>query len=194
MKVPFSDYALGAGVATDLVNTAARVRSAGEALAAPADLERFLAEHDVRLDAVRSGGHPTGADVEQVRALREDVREVLESDTDERVVDGANALVLRAAGGPTLERTEAGWQWHVRTTADAALADELGAVLGMGLLGALRTLGFDRFRHCAAPTCDGMFVDTSRAGRRRYCMPALCGNRVNVANHRARRRPRASLD
>jgi predicted RNA-binding Zn ribbon-like protein len=33
-----------------------------------------------------------------------------------------------------------------------------------------------------------MFVDTSRAGRRRYCVPEVCGNRVNVANHRARRR------
>jgi predicted RNA-binding Zn ribbon-like protein len=33
-----------------------------------------------------------------------------------------------------------------------------------------------------------MFVDTSRAGRRRYCVPEVCGNRINVAAHRARRR------
>lgn len=33
-----------------------------------------------------------------------------------------------------------------------------------------------------------MFVDTSRAGPRRYCTPDPCGNRLNVANHRARRR------
>ncbi|WP_333908532.1 CGNR zinc finger domain-containing protein [Solicola gregarius] len=38
---------------------------------------------------------------------------------------------------------------------------------------------------CQSPTCDGMFVDTSRAGRRRYCMPELCGNRANVVNVRA---------
>lgn len=194
MKILVSGYTPGAGVATDLVNTSARVRSAGEALAGPADLERLLAEHGVRLDAVPSGGHPTDTDVEQTRVLREKVRAVLESDTEQRVVDGANALILPAAGGPTLERTEAGWQWHVRTTAGASVADELGALLGMGLLGAFRALGFDRFRHCAAPTCDGMFVDTSRAGRRRYCMPALCGNRVNVAKHRARQRPRISFD
>ncbi|WP_244223342.1 CGNR zinc finger domain-containing protein [Amycolatopsis circi] len=43
---------------------------------------------------------------------------------------------------------------------------------------------------CAAPDCDGVFVDTSRAGSR-YCMPDLCGNRVSVANHRARSRERS---
>jgi predicted RNA-binding Zn ribbon-like protein len=32
-----------------------------------------------------------------------------------------------------------------------------------------------------------VFIDTTRPGRRRYCMPGLCGNRINVANHRARR-------
>ncbi|MFI9778449.1 CGNR zinc finger domain-containing protein [Streptomyces sp. NPDC051956] len=32
-----------------------------------------------------------------------------------------------------------------------------------------------------------MFVDTSKAGRRRYCTPEVCGNRRNVANYRARR-------
>ncbi|MGW3471407.1 CGNR zinc finger domain-containing protein [Saccharopolyspora sp. NPDC000995] len=31
----------------------------------------------------------------------------------------------------------------------------------------------------------GTFIDTTRPGRRRYCMPGLCGNRINFANHRA---------
>jgi len=58
----------------------------------------------------------------------------------------------------------------------------------LGLLGVLRALDAHRFRACASPTCSGVFVDTSRAGRRRYCMPDLCGNRANVAAHRARGR------
>jgi predicted RNA-binding Zn ribbon-like protein len=61
-------------------------------------------------------------------------------------------------------------------------------LIGYSLLGTLRTLGYERFRSCASPTCNGVFVDTSRGGRRRYCMPALCGNRINVANHRRRQR------
>ncbi|MEV7379817.1 CGNR zinc finger domain-containing protein [Streptomyces lydicus] len=32
----------------------------------------------------------------------------------------------------------------------------------------------------------GVFIDTTRRGRCRYCMPGLCGNGINVANHRAR--------
>ncbi|KZF07597.1 MULTISPECIES: CGNR zinc finger domain-containing protein [unclassified Rhodococcus (in: high G+C Gram-positive bacteria)] len=39
----------------------------------------------------------------------------------------------------------------------------------------------------AAPTCNRVFVDVSRGGRRRYCMPDLCGNRINAADHRQRR-------
>ena len=66
------------------------------------------------------------------------------------------------------------------------LADELAAVVGTGLLGVVRTLSRERFRHCTADDCDGMFVDVSKAGRRRYCTPGVCGNRRNVANHRAR--------
>ncbi|MGW5647945.1 CGNR zinc finger domain-containing protein [Saccharopolyspora sp. NPDC003752] len=186
MKATFNDYALGAGVATDLVNTAPEVRSAGEVLVDPAALAHFLEEHEIRVDALAGGG-PSAADLDQVRALRQEVRAVIEADED-RLVEGASALVARAVAGPSLHRDDGGrWQWHVATAPHASLADELAVFVGTGLLGALRALGHDRFRDCASPVCNGVFVDTSRAGRRRYCMPELCGNRLNVANHRARR-------
>lgn len=41
----------------------------------------------------------------------------------------------------------------------------------------------------AAPHCHGAFVDTSRNGRRRYCEPTVCGNRINVASYCVLRRP-----
>ncbi|WP_026360820.1 CGNR zinc finger domain-containing protein [Amycolatopsis nigrescens] len=182
MKILFTDYALGAGVATDLVNTAPVVRGAGEALPDAVALERFLAEHELGVTA-------TGADLGQVHALRQEVRAVLEARTEDQAVESATALVTRAGLGPVLHRDAADrWQWYVETSPDASLAGELAVLIGTGLLGVVRTLSHDRFRHCASPVCDGMFVDTSRAGRRRYCMPDLCGNRLNVANHRARRR------
>ncbi len=112
----------------------------------------------------------------------------MEAGTEDQAVDGAAALVQRAGAGPTLSRDPEGrWQWYVTTSADASVADELAVLMGTGMLGAIRTLGHDRFRPCVSPVCDGMFVDTSKAGRRRYCTPAICGNRLNVANHRARR-------
>ncbi|MER7990293.1 CGNR zinc finger domain-containing protein [Streptomyces noursei] len=189
MKFLFSDYALGAGVATELVNTSALVRrSTGEMLVDPAALDRFLVEYEVPVDAAATGRRATEQDLEEVLALRGELRALLESDSEDQVVAGANALVRRASVGPSLERDADGrWQWYVTTDPQAPLAQQLAAVIGTGLLGVLRTLRHDRIRHCASPVCDGMFVDTSKAGRRRYCMPELCGNRLNVAKHRARR-------
>ncbi|MFG2893441.1 CGNR zinc finger domain-containing protein [Streptomyces sp. NPDC048248] len=188
MNIDFSDYARGAGVATDLVNTSPAVRSSGEVLATPDALAQFLTERNIRPDAMAHGRRLTEEDLGHVRILRQEVRTILEAATEEAVVDAATALVARAGIGPTLHRdTHGRWQWYLATSSNASLADELGVLMGTGLLGALRTLSHDRFRHCTAPACNGMFVDTSKAGRRRYCMPDLCGNRRNVANYRARK-------
>jgi predicted RNA-binding Zn ribbon-like protein len=165
------------------------VRSAGEVLTSPATLASFLTDHRVEPDALSDGTPPTAADLAEVWALRDDVRSILELDSAETTAGRANDLVRRASIGPVLLGTPDGsWRWHVATTPNASLADELAVLIGTGLLGTLQALGHERFRHCGSPACNGMFVDTSRAGRRRYCMPDICGNRINVANHRARRR------
>ncbi|MET9209619.1 CGNR zinc finger domain-containing protein [Streptomyces sp. BG2AG] len=187
MKIPFSDYAWGAGAATGLVNTSALVRtSTGEVLTDPAALAAFLAEH--RLGASHGAAAPTDADLARVLALRQETRALLEAEDEDEVVAGANGLVARVAPRTTLLRDDAGaWEWFLVTPPDCSAADELAALIGTGLLGALRTLSHNRFRPCSSPVCHGLFVDTSKAGRRRYCMPGLCGNRLNVASHRARR-------
>lgn len=43
-----------------------------------------------------------------------------------------------------------------------------------------------RIGHCGRASCDVVFVDTSRNGRRRFCS-TQCATRVHVADHRARR-------
>ncbi|WP_242883615.1 CGNR zinc finger domain-containing protein [Actinomadura litoris] len=186
MEISIVDYAVGAAVGTDLVSTSPTVRgAAGDAIPGPDGLTRFLAERDVRLDA--AGARADEADVFQVHLLRREVRGVLETETEEQAVAGGTVLAGRAGRGPVLRRVGGAWQWFVPTVPGAPLADELAALIGIGLLGTVKTLGHERFRACAAPDCRGVFADTSRAGRRRYCMPDLCGNRLNVANHRARR-------
>lgn len=189
MKTAFSDYSPGAGVATDLVNTSPLVRrSTGEALPDPPSLARFLEDHGVCPDALADGRAPYDDELAQVHALRDELRSLLETRTEDELVGRANALITRAATGPALHRdTDGRWQWYVTTSPGTPLVGELAVLTGTGLLGALRTLGHGRFRPCSSPVCDGVFVDTSRAGRRRYCMPDLCGNRLNVARHRARR-------
>lgn len=185
MQILFSNYVWGAGVATDLVNTSARVRSQGDAIVDPEGLADFLARHDVRTPA---GSAPTAGDVEAVHRLRDEVRGILELTDTESVIARSTELSARSSSGPTLVRDpRENWQWCVVTSPSATIADELAALMGLGLLAVVQSLDHGRFRHCESPVCDGMFVDTSRAGRRRYCMPELCGNRVNVANYRSRR-------
>lgn len=182
MKIAFTDYIAGAALATALVNTSARVREAGELLSTPDALRSFLAEHGVDVPT------PAAADLDEVLALRARVRGVLEAATEQAAADGANSLVTEAAAGPVLgPGGDDRWRWYVSIRADATLAGQLGVLAGIGLLGTLEALGHDRFRPCGSPECEGVFVDTSRGGRRRYCTPSLCGNRLNVARHRARR-------
>ncbi|WP_049560185.1 CGNR zinc finger domain-containing protein [Nonomuraea sp. SBT364] len=180
MLIPMADYAWGAAVANDLVSTSPTVRGA-EGLPTAEALAEFLTRHDL----------PPGSadDLFAVQLFRREARGVLETETEEHAVMGATVLARRAGLSPVLDRDpSARWQWYVPTAPDASLADELAALVGVALLGVVRTLGHERFRACLAPGCRGVFADISRAGRRRYCMPDVCGNRLNVANHRDRRR------
>ncbi len=45
-----------------------------------------------------------------------------------------------------------------------------------------------RVRVCASDTCNWIFMDTSRNGRRRWCDMKICGNRTKVRRYRSRRR------
>jgi predicted RNA-binding Zn ribbon-like protein len=54
----------------------------------------------------------------------------------------------------------------------------------------------DRVRICANDTCQWLFFDESRGGRRRWCDMATCGNRAKAQRHRARQKttPAATAD
>ncbi|TQC49622.1 zf-CGNR multi-domain protein [Rhodococcus sp. WS4] len=185
MQLTFTDYTVGASVATALVLTAPEVLVAtGDALTDGESLHTFLTEH-----ALVPGDRPvTGDDLDEVRALRTRVRAVVVAPGEEAIVDGANQLLGAVRTVPFLGRHDGTWTWHLETAPESTLADDLAVVIGTGLLGTVAALGPTRFRSCESPSCNGIFVDTSRAGRRRFCMPQVCGNRVNVANFRARRR------
>ncbi|MGW1365030.1 CGNR zinc finger domain-containing protein [Streptomyces chartreusis] len=184
MKIPLDDYAWGVTVANDLIATSPTVRASADALPDPVALSNFLAAHRLQRDEP-----PTDADVRNVHLLRREVRGIVETETAEQSVAGATVLLRRAGLPPTLAQDDnTRWQWLLPTTPGATLADEIAALVAVGVLGVVRTLGHERFRPCEAPGCRGVFVDLSRSGRRRYCMPDLCGNRVNVSNHRARNR------
>ena len=47
-----------------------------------------------------------------------------------------------------------------------------------------------RLRVCAGDECGWLFLDSSKAGRRRWCSMADCGNRAKARRHYARHHPR----
>ncbi|MFF9561552.1 CGNR zinc finger domain-containing protein [Streptomyces albus] len=162
---------------------------AGDALPDPQALHDLLGEHGLSPDALPNGRRPTRGELADVQALREEIRSILDAPTCDELVDRTHRLLQTVPHHVRLVPDfQDDYRWNALPDGTIDLAGELTLSIGYSLLGTLRTLGYERFRPCASPTCNGVFVDTSRGGRRRYCMPALCGNRINVANHRQRQR------
>jgi predicted RNA-binding Zn ribbon-like protein len=185
MQVSLDDYQFGAAVATALANSGPEVRVKGDQIPDADALGRFLAEHGLPFEGRGLGT----ADVTRAHALRSALRAAIAASTPAEVADRAGELASTVGTGPLLVADADGrWRWQARTGAGATPVDELALLTATAVLAVLRTLGPDRFRHCASPDCQGVFLDTSRGGRRRYCEPEVCGNRVNVAAYRARRR------
>jgi predicted RNA-binding Zn ribbon-like protein len=166
-------------LAVDLVNAG----PGADGLARPEDLTAFLLAH-------RDPGprQATRADVAAVREVRERLRSVFSAPDETTAARIINALLHESGAHPQLTAHD-GQPWHLHVAPeDASIAARLAAEAAMGLAGAVLQGGFERLRLCAADDCADVFVDASRNRSRRYCAPETCGNRANVAAHRARRR------
>ncbi|MDN5856607.1 MAG: CGNR zinc finger domain-containing protein [Actinomycetia bacterium] len=191
MKVSLSDYIVGSRAATELVNTSPEVRRiGGEALPDTRALEQFLSANGQSATGARKDRSPNASDLREVIALRERVRDVIDSPAP-IAVERANALLADHAHELALTaETDRQLEWSVTTAPDTPVDHNLAVLIACGILGTIQVLGTERLRACAADDCNGAFIDTSRAGRRRYCSPGLCGNRTNVARYRTRQRSR----
>ena len=87
--------------------------------------------------------------------------------------------------------------WTLMTEAGRVVLSEqelaqgcLGSLSGIAEAAAQLVSTFEpaRIRRCASGMCSAWFVDTSKAGRRRWCSMALCGNREKASVHRSRPR------
>jgi predicted RNA-binding Zn ribbon-like protein len=171
----------GVALSVALVNTDAR--SSGELLPDVEALHALL----TRLE-VSAVGPLDDRVLADVRLLRGRLRAIFEAPSDVEAARRINALLVESAALPQLTNHD-GDPWHLHYTPPGCpLPERLAAEAAMGLAGVLRAGGFERMRTCADPTCGDVFVDASRNRSRRYCDPDTCGNRANVAAHRARRR------
>jgi len=123
-------------------------------------------------------------ELREVQQARDDLRRVWTLDADDAVPE-VNAMLRDAAAMPFLTRHDHfGWHLHA-TAADAPLAVRIRVEVALALVDVIRTTETGRMRICGAPDCEGLLVDLSRNGSKRFCS-VRCGNRMNQLAHRER--------
>ena len=74
---------------------------------------------------------------------------------------------------------------------DAADFDLIAAVTGYRIVERVLRVPADRLRICQGGNCSWLFIDNSKAGLRRWCDMAACGNSAKSQRFRARARRRS---
>jgi predicted RNA-binding Zn ribbon-like protein len=152
----------------------------------PAAVEWFVGRGVCHTDAGRIAGDSSA--LERTRRVRAALREIADAVAEQRAptqdaLDAVNEAI-RARSATELVAAPDGvgvGHRHVGDPLDDALA-RIAEPLVTELAGGRP----DRVRICANESCRWVFYDASRAGRRRWCDMASCGNRAKAARHRAR--------
>ncbi|WP_037857915.1 CGNR zinc finger domain-containing protein [Streptomyces sp. NRRL S-340] len=181
--------------AVDLANTLRPIKGE-DALETVEQLRDFLDDHPAAEPPVSAANQGTGprhltrADLAEVRALRETVREVLERANADPVEAAAliNDGLRRSRATPVLRHEDGRWRTEVTSDTDRRSA-HLAVTMLSALASVIATLGPARLGVCAGPTCRATFVDLSRNGSKQYCT-RTCAHRASVAAYRSRRSPR----
>ncbi|GAA2138632.1 CGNR zinc finger domain-containing protein [Kitasatospora kazusensis] len=100
-------------------------------------------------------------------------------------LDRLNRITQAGPPRSRLVRSDSG-ALHRRLAAPPHL-EELLAAVGEDAVRLLASPERGLLRECEGAVCDLVYLDASRGHRRRWCSPATCGNRHNVAAHRARK-------
>lgn len=169
--------------AIDLANTWDPTRDDPEGLPDVDAARHFLSGR------VRGAERAGDADLGLLRAVRQELRDVMTAPDDVTAVERLNDLLRRFPVHPLVSGHDAR-DWHLHLSGDDRAPGEfLVATAAFGLAVWLLDVGMDRRGQCAQDTsgCWDVFVDTSRNHSRRYCS-TTCSNRANVAAHRARQR------
>ncbi len=176
------DTELSLRAAVALVNTLPETNTeAIDGLVSPTDLDDHLQRFPYTGAIVRDE-----EELAAVRRIRSRIRGLWEVD---RVgaVPLVNAMLRDGQALPQLVIHD-GYDWHIHATeASAPLATRMLVEAAMAFAEVIRTDQWDRVRRCAADDCEGVYVDYSKNGSKRYCDTGNCGNRMNVNAYRRRK-------
>jgi predicted RNA-binding Zn ribbon-like protein len=163
----------------DFVNTAG-FDPKREDLPTPAVLVEWLSGHD--LDP---GSRATKADLEEARAVREALRDLLSAHNEVQTdVPRATAVLDAAAQRSGLGIRFADGVAHAEPSAPG-VRGALGRVLAEVSVG-MADGTWERMKVCRADDCLHAFLDTAKNRSRAWCSMQSCGNRAKVAAYRER--------
>jgi len=194
---------IGNRLAIDFGNTITD-RAGKDGLAGWSDVVAFLLEDGIiersearrlqRLSEVDS--RRAASAFRAARELRDAVREVATRIGSKKVVptqviDRINSVMRLGHGYHALAPHGTQWSMHFVQNGD----DPVAALVPIARSAAeiiADPHAHNAIRKCGNPECLLYFYDTSRAGKRRWCSMAVCGNRAKVAAHMERLRTQAA--
>ncbi|HEY6983099.1 CGNR zinc finger domain-containing protein [Reyranella sp.] len=125
-------------------------------------------------------------DFERALALRETIYRLFDAQAQAKPAPTRDLAVLNEAlaaapARASLKRTRNGYEWEVDVRLGSAVGLLAPVLWSAGDL--LAGPRLDRVRRCANPECGWLFLDDSRAGKRRWCSMSACGNRAKARRH-----------
>jgi predicted RNA-binding Zn ribbon-like protein len=156
-----------------------------ERLQTPPDLARWFAQAGL----AEQPPAVSRQDLAHARTLREAIyRTIARRLARHEAGPGDLAIINDWAGRPQPRVwLESGDDGRLRSRCDETTAAALLAALARDAVDLLGGPLAGRIRECSGAECALLFLDTSRAGRRRWCSMATCGARAKMTAYRARR-------
>lgn len=129
---------------------------------------------------------PQRRDFDRAIELRETIYRLFDAVTLDkppapRDLQTLNTALAEAPARTRLRKEREGFSWDVEMKASTALGLLAPVLWSAGDL--LTGPRLDRVRRCANPECGWLFLDDSRAGKRRWCSMQSCGNRAKAKRH-----------
>ena len=151
----------------------------------PSDLADWLAESPLQVQGVQISPEEFHTAISLREAIWRVAEAIRQSETPRAEdVDIINRIATGPDLPPQLELQGFGQVWHSPAAAKAALSTIARDAIDL-FSGELRS----RIRACENPNCGLMFVDTSRPGKRRWCLMKRCGNMAKTSNYRKSKKP-----
>jgi predicted RNA-binding Zn ribbon-like protein len=144
------------------------------------DIVDWFAESPLQLQQVQFGPREFGLTLALREAIWRTAEAIRQGEAPlARDVNLINTLASEPDLPPQLTQDVLKQTWNSPATARAALSVIARDAIDL-FSGDLRS----RIRRCENPKCGLMFVDTSRPGKRRWCLMKRCGNMAKTATYR----------